>query len=108
MSPFSAEKIGDILIPLSNPSPGLIVIIGNKDIEPIFKAGSLFIVDTQRQINHNNIIAIAAANEVLIRRIFIKEGQRLITTIIGDLAIAPLNDITHQVLGVVTRINAKT
>ncbi|MBS0351493.1 MAG: helix-turn-helix transcriptional regulator, partial [Proteobacteria bacterium] len=42
MRPFSAEKIGDILIPLPNSSPGLIIIIGNQDIEPIFKAGSLF------------------------------------------------------------------
>jgi transcriptional regulator with XRE-family HTH domain len=112
MNNFNGERVGTASVELSSTSPGIIALITDEEIKPIFKAGSLFIVDTLKSPEHRNMVALKVknANKVIIRQYIIEKKNKpvLISYDAGNNNIELTPESNYTLIGVITRVQAKT
>jgi hypothetical protein len=101
--------IGKIDVNISKKSEGVIAFLSDKEIEPFFKSGSVFIIDTTIPVKENNLVAVRtdAKSEVQIKK-FIKENKISYLSTLTGLETIKFSSILHHILGVVIQVNAKT
>lgn len=104
------DKIGQIKIKLSTAAKNLIGLLSDEEIKPIFKIGSIFIVDPSAKIENHSLAAIKIENnqQILIRKIYLEPNKTLLMTYDNSTAPLILNPQLHSILGVVIQVNAKT
>ncbi|KAF5271611.1 hypothetical protein FQR65_LT05232 [Abscondita terminalis] len=104
------DKIGKINIKLSTPTQHLIALQSEQEIKPIFKKGSIFIVDPNAALEKDSLIAVKIENnlEILIRKLHIEFDKILLMTYDNSTAPLIFNPKLHSILGVVVQVNAKT
>jgi len=106
--PKKESKLIKILLPYKSNS--LIAMISTYDIKPIFKKGSIFIIDTERQLENENLIALKTSenNEVKIRKINLQSNKKILLSYEGDNHTEFFSEKKHNLIGVVVKIDAKT
>lgn len=105
------EKIGVIDIALGNECTNVVGFKSLVDMTPLFKAGSIFIVNTNIKPEHDNLIAIRLNSEEQISiKKYYKQKNKVILKSLDDkndgLMLQPTD--TCQIIGVVIQVNAKT
>jgi Peptidase S24-like len=104
------EKIGQIQIKLSTQAKDLIVLLSEEEIKPIFKKGSIFIIDPNTKLENDSLIAVKIENnhQILIKKIKFEPNKTLLITYDTNTSPLILNPRLHSILGVVVQVNAKT
>lgn len=112
---FDAEQheyLGTVDIHLTSSKPQAIALRCDEDIKPMFKKGSIFILDKSQQPEDDTLVAVKIApyKQILIRKYYIVDGHRAILKSYNpeekDIILLPT--LSYQLLGVVVQINAKT
>jgi hypothetical protein len=106
-----SKTIGTIDLELSSESKNVFGLLASAEISPLFKAGSLFIIDQDITPKSNNLIAIRLNPS---DNISIKKYQQINNKIhlksldedTKDIILLPTT--SYEILGVVIQINAKT
>lgn len=105
------RAIGNVDIKISAPySPSIIAFYAEDDIKPIFKRGSIFVIDKAQSLVHKNLIAIRLedSNQVIIRRCLIENDEVFVQELDSDNK-TPLKALEGcTVLGAIIQIDAKT
>ena len=113
MNNFNGEKIATVPITLPKFTPGLIAVVSNNDLEPLFKAGSIFIIDMEKNPEHENMVMtrISSATELSINKYICEDGGQVsfmpYASQEDKLTFNSAEDCKSDVIGVVIRINAK-
>lgn len=102
-------KIGQIQIKLSTQAKYLFALLSEEN-KPIFKKGSIFIVDPHAKQENDCLVAVKVEKnpEILIRKIRIEIDKILLKTYDNSTPPLLLNPQLHSILGVVIQVNAKT
>ncbi|MGC1854230.1 MAG: S24 family peptidase [Candidatus Aquirickettsiella sp.] len=104
------NKIGQIQIKLSTHAKHLIALLSEEEIKPIFKKGSIFIIDPNAMLENDSLVAVKIENnlQILIRKIYLEPNKTLLMTYDNSILPLILNPQLHSILGVVVQVNAKT
>lgn len=104
------DKIGQIQIKLSTQANNLIALQSEEEIKPIFKKGSIFIIDPNAKLENDSLVAIKVEKNyrILIRKVQIQINQIILTNYDNNTAPFILNPQLHSIVGVVVQVNAKT
>ena len=103
-----APPVGEVTIKLTQPTEHAVAYIADQDIPPLFKAGSLFIVDPYRLPEEGMMIAVRLmpGDGVKIGKLQVSPHRRVLLACDPQ---EPAIDISGAaVLGVVIQVNAKT
>lgn len=105
------KTLGLITLPVSSNSEDLIAFISSENIEPMFKKGSVFIVDKNLKPTNNTLVAAVnnTNNRILIRKYYVANNIKTLKSYdneIKDIDLS-LNKET-QILGVIIQVDAKT
>ncbi len=108
---YASKQIGTINIKLPNDYNNLMAYVSEEDIKPLFKAGSIFIVDKDSIPENDNLVAIKVekSNKILIKKLF-NNGSEQILTSLDDInqKMQLSKTIGYIIIGVVIQVNAKT
>ncbi len=112
--PFSYkdnECLGTTTLQLSNHSKNIFGLFSSTDINPLFKAGSIFIIDRDLNPEDSNLVAVRLNDKsnVIIRKYQIKKNKIYLKSLDNtdsDIVLMPTTQI--EILGVVIQINPKT
>lgn len=104
------DKIGQVQIKVITQANNLVALQSEKDIKPIFKKGSIFIIDPDARIENDNLVAVKVEkqNHILIKKIQIQTKRIILTNFDNNRDPTPLNPQLHSIIGVVIQVNAKT
>lgn len=104
------DKIGQIHIKLSTSAKNLIALLSEEEIKPIFKKGSIFIVDPNATLENDSLVAVKIKDNphTLIRKIYLESHKTLLMTYDNSTPPLTLDPQLHSILGVVVQVNAKT
>lgn len=110
---FSAvdqTQIGNIQIKLANMTGNTIALLSEKAIKPLFKKGSIFIIDTKTNPKDDSLVAVKTENNknILIRKLYIDKDKKLLKSYDNNTSPVILNPRIHSIIGVVIHVNAKT
>lgn len=112
MSAVSESHIGMTDIKLTQDSENIIGFLSDEDIKPMFKKGSIFIVDTALKPEHDMLVAVKIhehQSKIIIRKFCIVNHKKILTSY--DNNILPFeisSESHHHIVGVVVQVNAKT
>lgn len=88
----------------------LIALVSEESIEPIFKKGSIFIVDRNKNPKNDNLVAVTLGQDkkILIKKLSSKGRKKILYSFNSEKSIelTPLDH--HKIIGVVIQVNAKT
>ncbi|MGE3920968.1 MAG: S24 family peptidase [Gammaproteobacteria bacterium] len=105
------QKIGTIDVKLSESSPSLFGLLSDEDLNPLFKKGSVFIINPDIIPRHNLLVAVSIDNKpkIMIRKLHIKNKKKCLTTYLQQYEPIELTDkINYKIIGVVIQVYAKT
>lgn len=104
------KKIGDIHIKLATSTKNVIALLSEESIKPLFKKGSIFIIDTKANLENGNLIAIKIKNQqkILIRKFHLDKNKKLLTAYDNSIGPIIFDSRIHSIVGVVIQVNAKT
>ncbi len=104
------DKIGQIQIKLNTTAKDLIALLSEEEIKPIFKKGSIFIIDSHATLENDSLVAVKIENnrQILIRKINLETNTTLLMAYDNSTPPLILNPRLHSILGVVVQVNAKT
>lgn len=104
------DKIGQIQIKLNTTAKDLIALLSEEEIKPIFKKGSIFIIDSHATLENDSLVAVKIENnrQILIRKINLETNTTLLMAYDNSTPLLILNPRLHSILGVVVQVNAKT
>lgn len=104
------DKIGQIQIKLSKQADDLFALQSEEEIKPIFKQGSIFVIDPNAKLENNNLVAVKVERklQIMIKKIQIQTNHIELTNFDNSAAPVILNPQLHSILGVVIQVNAKT
>jgi len=89
----------------------LIALVSDEFIEPMFKKGSVFIIDTLQKPEHDNMVAaqIVGHEKILIRKLCLLGHKTLLKLHDQDpMPISLFPTMKYKIIGVVVQANAKT
>lgn len=108
---FDGMSIGSATVYLPICSPGHIAVVTDKDLEPIFNSGSIFVVDMLKTPNHDNLVMIKEheSNSLMLAKYIISGENRFFRPYMKE-SMYSLNNVNYKerVIGVVVHINVKT
>jgi hypothetical protein len=104
-------KLGMIDIKLSGEHKNVIAFYADKGIKPFFKAGSIFIVDSNTALKHDNLIAIKLTytDDIQIKKYCVHHSKITLRSLDDrekDITLMPTTQ--SEIIGVVVQINANT
>lgn len=103
--------LGTVELSLNDYDGIVIAFISSKDLMPMFKKGSIFIVAPSLKPENNSLIALKVKNspQILIGKFFIDNGNKTFESLSESAETIILNlDLQSEILGVVIQVNAKT
>jgi len=105
------KTLGLVTIQMSSNSEALAAFISDENIEPMFKRGSIFIVDKNLHPLNNTLVAAVnnLNNLVLIRKYYFSNNKKILKSYdktIEDIDLSLNNNI--KILGVIIQVDAKT
>lgn len=106
-----AVKIGTVDVMLSSASQNEIAFVSDQDIKPMFKKGSIFIVDTKLQPEDDTLVAVQldGHRSILIRKFYFSKKFNVLKSFDeNEPPIKILPTMNCRILGVVIQVNAKT
>jgi transcriptional regulator with XRE-family HTH domain len=112
LSSSQTQVLGQINLKIESVSAQVMAYIAQEDLPPIFKKGSLFIVDPHATIEHETLVAILNTvnntvsikkylrinNEIVLKSLDSKEPDIMLTA----------QNVAIRIIGVVIQVNAKT
>jgi hypothetical protein len=106
-----SNKIGTVEVDIAGDIKHLIAFVSDEYIEPMFKKGSVFIVNTQLKPDNETLVAVKLVGheKLLIRKLFIagpKLSLKLHDNDQSPLMLMPT--LQYKIIGVVVQVNAKT
>ena len=103
-------KIGNIHIKLATTTKHAIALLSEEAIKPLFKKGSIFIIDTKANPENDNLVAVKITknHQILIRKFHIEENKKLLTSYDNGTDPIILDSRIYSIVGVVIQVNAKT
>lgn len=111
MEKTSQKNIGAIKTKISSSNGNYIALLTEEDIKPIFKKGSLFIIDTLSIPEDGNLVAvdISGENKILIKKLMINKHKKILISFDQNtIPIELTKKLTYRFIGVVIQVNAKT
>lgn len=102
------EKIGMVSIKLTAIPNNAIAFLSDETIQPLFKQGSIFIVDTQLKPKKDSLVAVTLENnsKILIKKLHIEYNKKWLKAI--DNGTDPvILEPKYSIIGVIIQINAK-
>ncbi len=104
------DKIGQIQIKLSTQAKHLFALLSEEEIKPIFKKGSIFIIDPNARLEADSLVAIKVEknHQILIKQIQLEANKIQLKNYDDSLSPLLLNPQLHSILGVIVQVNAKT
>lgn len=106
-----SRQIGKVELNIAVPySPSIMAFYAEDDLKPIFKKGSIFVIDKQQALANNNLIAIRVEDSgpVIVRR-YLREGNTEFIQELDSNNKADFKSLQGSlVIGVIVQIDAKT
>ena len=104
-----SKKLGMATIKLTTLPNNVIAFLSDEAIQPLFKQGSIFIVDTQLKPKKDSLVAIKLKNnpKILIRKFHIERNKKWLKSIDDSVDPVILEQKYHSIIGVIIQINAK-
>lgn len=105
------NSIGSVEIDLTSHSNNLIALVSDEFIEPLFKRGSVFIIDKMATPKNDNLVAVRIQDhqKILIRKYTIENNKIILKQRDNDTSpIILMPTISYCILGVVVQANIKT
>lgn len=104
-----SKKLGMATIKLTTLPNNFIALLSDEAIQPLFKQGSIFIVDTQLKPKKDSLVAIKLENnsKILIRKFHIERNKKWLKSIDDSVDPVILEQKYHSIIGVIIQINAK-
>ncbi len=104
-----SKKLGMATIKLTTLPNNVIAFLSDEAIQPLFKQGSIFIVDTQLKPKKDSLVAIKLENnpKILIRKFHIERNKKWLKSIDDSVDPVILEQKYHSIIGVIIQINAK-
>lgn len=105
------NPFGSVEIKIFNEAHDIIALYANQDIKPLFKKGSIFIVDLNKKLKNDTLVAVKLANDgkIKIQKYYEQEGKKILTSIDSNEKFIILTpNIFCKIIGVVIQINANT
>lgn len=107
------EKLGIIELRVDSHSTNLVAYLADQPLPPIFKQGSIFIIDQNAKLTNGNLVAVY---EQVTGKLFIKKYQYERNIVVlhsldpleESHSIMPTEATTYMILGVIVQVNAKT
>lgn len=105
------NNIDTIEVTLPNKTNCSFALLSDENIKPIFKKGSVFIVDNNLTPENDTLVAVKSNNnhKVFIRKLYIEGNKSILKSYdkdIPQIELSPSNN--YQILGVIVHVNAKT
>jgi hypothetical protein len=105
------QRLGSVDIKCSADEGDLQAYYLADDVQPFFKAGSIFIIDSNRKLLNDTLIAVKlhGSQKVQIKKYYTKKNKTILKSLghnEDDVILMPTDDC--NIVGVVIRINAKT
>lgn len=104
------KELGIINVQLKSNSKNVIALLSDEDIKPLFKKGSVFIIDTKITPVNGMLVAVKidGYKKILIRKFYLEGKQIVLKPYTGTLKPILLTSKMHySILGVVIQVNAK-
>ncbi len=104
----SNKKIGNLSIQLASEIPKAIAIVSNEYIRPMFKKGTIFIVDTDKQPDNDSLIAVKnrTKGEIKIVTLTIIEEKKIFIHYNDNylpIRLTPVED--YEIIGIIAQVN---
>ncbi len=103
--------LGEIRIKTHSKAPNIIALLADHDIRPIFKKGSIFIIDREAHPTHDTLVAIklSSSKRFTIKKYWVNGTKQILKSLdSNESSIAITSNFQHEILGTVIQINAKT
>lgn len=103
------KKIGTASIKLTTIPNSAVAFLSDEAIQPLFKQGSIFIVDTKLKPKKDSLVAVKLEKnpKILIRKFHIERNKKWIKSIDDSIDPVILDQTYHSIIGVIIQINAK-
>ncbi len=103
------EKIGTASIKLAAIPNNAIAFLSDKALQPLFKQGSIFIVDTQLKPKKDSLVTVTLEkhSKILIKKFHIEHNKKWLKSIDNSANPVILELRYHSIIGVIIQINAK-
>ena len=109
MENFQSGVIGEVATQIQDASPCLIALVSSQDIAPIFKAGSIFVVDIMKKAEPENLVVLRMNQAIKIAKCTHSNKEKIFELLSDKKITVRETEANKQILlGVVVRINAKT
>ncbi len=107
---LSTQQIGTVAVKLAEEATHTIAFTLDEDLKPIFKKGSVFIVDTDLHAENDTLVAakVHGHHKILIRKFYSEGNKKTLKAFDDSAAIILMPTMQYQILGVVIQVNAKT
>lgn len=101
--------IGTVDLKLYSKSPDLIAFLSEKYIKPMFKKGSIFVVDKRMKVENGMLIAIKQNNspEILVKKYYEIDDQKILKSY-DKSTLEIKSETPYKIIGVIIHVNAKT
>jgi hypothetical protein len=107
----STQMLGTAEINITQKAENTLALYAEENIDPFFKAGTVFIIDTDMLPQHDTLIAVKSDHsEKIIIKKYLKEKNKIILQPLNssEKSITLMPTQSCPILGVVIQINAKT
>lgn len=105
----SNKKLGTVDIKTPNMSKNIFALYADEDIKPLFKKGSIFIIDQDQSPEDDTLVAVNLKNssEIHIKKYHIEGNKRILKSLDPNedkIVLIP----RFEIMGVIIQVNAKT
>lgn len=101
------DKIGTIDIQAPKELKNLVAFLSEEEISPLFKKGSVFIIDLNSEVENDSLVAVKMKNNVLIKKIIQKNELKILNSIKENEKEIIYNPMAHNIIGSVIQIFPK-
>lgn len=105
------ESIGTIDIKISKKNKNVFGLYSDRNMEPVFKSGSIFIINPDIPLEHDNLIAMKTSHSqtIEIRKYLFDKNKIVLKSLDNaEKSIILMPTTQCEILGVVIQVNAKT
>lgn len=104
------KKMGVVNMKITTYASNLVALISDEAIPPVFKKGSIFLIDKKMAIEEGMLVAVQLSDhkKILIRKFYKKGSQTILKSCDNkEKPIVLMPTLQYKILGVVVQVNAK-
>lgn len=105
------HRIGTVEVDMIADPKNLIALVSDEYIEPMFKKGSVFVVNTQSKPEHGTLVAVLwpGHEKIMIRKFYVDGHKHILKLHDNDYdGLVLMPTVKYKIIGVVTQVNART